>query len=143
MMGGQTAEAVVIGDITTGASNDLQNASRIARKMVTEYGMSEQLGPQTFDSGQGTVFLGKELAEGASYSDAMAEKIDSEIGTILLAARKTARRVLESQRERLQLLAQRLLADETIEGPDLQRLLKGPLDLPPVAGPAPSLNGAS
>ena len=143
MMGGQTAEAVVIGDITTGASNDLQNASRIARKMVTEYGMSEQLGPQTFDSGQGTVFLGKELAQGASYSDAMAEKIDSEIGTILLAARKTARRVLESQRERLQLLAQRLLADETIEGPDLQRLLKGPLDLPPVAGPAPSLNGAS
>ena len=143
MMGGQTTEAVVIGDITTGASNDLQNASRIARKMVTEYGMSEQLGPQTFDSGQGTVFLGKELAQGASYSDAMAEKIDSEIGTILLAARKTARRVLESQRKRLQLLAQRLLADETIEGPDLQRLLKGPLDLPPVAGPAPSLNGAS
>ena len=64
MLGGQTAEAIVLGDITTGASNDLQNASTIARKMVTEYGMSEELGPRTFGAGQDLVFLGKEMTPG-------------------------------------------------------------------------------
>ena len=84
MMGGQTAEELAFGDITTGASNDLQNASRIARKMVTEYGMSEGLGPQTFDTGQDMVFLGKELSQGRAHSDSMAEKIDAEIGVVCL-----------------------------------------------------------
>ena len=123
MMGGQTAEELAFGDITTGASNDLQNASRIARKMVTEYGMSEGLGPQTFDTGQDMVFLGKELSQGRAHSDSMAEKIDAEIGGLLNVARDTARKALRAQHEKLTLIAQKLLADETIEGWQLKELL--------------------
>ena len=125
MMGGQTAEEIALGDITTGASNDLQQANRVARKMVTEYGMSGELGPRTFDSGQEMVFLGKELGHGPNYSDAVAEKIDNEIGSLLQKAQETAKRVLEANRARLTYLANRLLTEETIEGPDLQKLLVG------------------
>ncbi len=125
MMGGQTAEELALGDITTGASNDLQQANRVARKMVTEYGMSGELGPRTFDSGQEMVFLGKELGHGPNYSDAVAEKIDNEIGSLLNKAQETAKKVLEANRARLTYLANRLLSEETIEGPALQELLVG------------------
>ena len=125
MMGGQTAEELALGDITTGASNDLQQANRVARKMVTEYGMSGELGPRTFDSGQEMVFLGKELGHGSNYSDAVAEKIDNEIGSLLQKAQETAKKVLEANRARLTYLANRLLTEETIEGADLQKLLVG------------------
>ena len=123
MVGGQSAEEVALGDITTGASNDLQKASQIARKMVTEYGMSGELGPRTFSAGPEMVFLGKELSQAPNYSDAMAEKIDAEIEGLLCKAQRAAKTILESQREKLTLLAKRLLAEETIEGPDLQKIL--------------------
>ena len=126
MMGGQAAEQIVFGDITTGASNDLQNANGVARKMVTEYGMSSELGPRTFGSGHGNVFLGKELAQGQDYSDAVAEKIDTEIGSLLRRAQQRATQVLEANRAKLTLLANKLLVDESIEGADLQKLLLGP-----------------
>jgi len=125
MMGGQTAEGIAMGDITTGASNDLQNASSIARKMVTEYGMSEGLGPRTFGAGQDLVFLGKELAQGPNYSDDVAARIDSEIEGFLCKARDIATQVIEANRAKLTLIANRLLSDETLEGPDLQGLLSG------------------
>lgn len=125
MMGGQTAEEIALGDITTGASNDLQQANGVARKMVTEYGMSGELGPQTFSSGQEMVFLGKELGHGPNYSDAVAEKIDNEIGSLLQKAQETAKKVLEANRARLTYLANRLLTEETLEGSDLQELLAG------------------
>ena len=125
MMGGQTAEEVVMGDITTGASNDLQNASRIARKMVTEYGMSDSLGPRSFDPGQEMVFLGKELSQSPGYSDALAEKIDTEIGNILQRARSTAKNIIEAHKAKLTLLAKRLLTEETIEGPGIMEILSG------------------
>ena len=128
MMGGQVAEDLVFGDITTGASNDLQNASRIARKMVTEYGMSAGLGPRSFHTGQELVFLGKELAQGHEYSDAVAEKIDTEIGSLLERARATAHEILSGHRDRLNILAERLEQEESIEGDDLQELLTGPLE---------------
>jgi len=128
MLGGQTAEAIVLGDITTGASNDLQNASTIARKMVTEYGMSEELGPRTFGAGQDLVFLGKELTQSPNYSDAVAERIDAEIEGFLCKARETATVVLEANRAKLTLLANRLLTEETMEGPELQELLAGAMD---------------
>ena len=133
MMGGQTAEQVMLGDITTGASNDLQRASSVARKMVTEYGMSSNLGPRTFGTGQEMVFLGKELAQGHDYSDAVAEKIDTEIGNLLQKARQTASRVIESQRAKLTLLAKRLLVEETLEGADLRQILLGSPEGVPVA----------
>lgn len=123
MMGGQTAEGIAMGDITTGASNDLQNASTIARKMVTEYGMSEEMGPRTFGAGQDLVFLGKEMSQRSNYSDAVAARIDSEIEGFLCKARDTATRVLEANRLRLTALANKLLSDETLDGPDLQDIL--------------------
>ena len=133
MMGGQTAEQAVLGDITTGASNDLQKANEVARKMVTEYGMSEGLGPRTFDSGQEMVFLGKELSQRHNYSDAIAEKIDAEIGSLLHRAQQTAKRILESQCEKLTLVAKRLLVEETLEGSELQGLLSGSLEEVPLS----------
>ena len=123
MMGGQAAEEIVFGDITTGASSDLQTANNVARKMVTEYGMSGELGPRTFGSGQVTVFLGKELGQSPDYSDAVAEKIDTEIGSILKSAQQKAKQVIEANRAKLTLLANKLLAEETVEGAELQRLL--------------------
>jgi cell division protease FtsH len=130
MMGGQAAEEIVFGDITTGASNDLQNANGVARRMVTEYGMSEAIGPRTFDSGQSSVFLGKELTQGHSHSDAIAEKIDTEIGLLLQKAQQTAKKIIQDNRNRLTNLANRLISDETLEGPDLMNLLTGPTEEP-------------
>ena len=125
MMGGQAAEEVVFGDVTTGASNDLQSATDVARKMVTEYGMSDELGPQAFESGQGQAFLGRYIAQGQNYSDAIAQRIDSEIGKILSIAKKKAREAVEANRDRLSRLAERLLTKETLQGPELQELLVG------------------
>ena len=122
MMGGQAAEEVVFGDITTGASNDLQNANRVARKMVTEYGMSSELGPQTFECCQGQVFLGGGLGQGQNYSEAAAEKIDTEVGSFLMQARKKAEGLIQTNREKLTLLANRLLSEETIEGHELEAI---------------------
>ena len=132
-MGGQSAEDLVIGDITTGASDDLQNATRIARKMVTEFGMSGKLGPRTFDTGQDMVFLGKELAQGHNYSDAVVEKIDAEIGDLLHKAQQTAKGILETQRAKLVSLAKRLMVDETVDGPERQELLAGSPEEVPLA----------
>ena len=133
MMGGQAAEEIVFGDITTGASSDLQTANSVARKMVTEYGMSGELGPRTFGSGQGTIFLGKELGHNPDYSDAVAEKIDSEIGSLLKCAQERAKQVIEANRAKLTLLAKRLLVEETIEGTELLQLLSGSIEDAPLA----------
>ena len=127
MMGGQAAERLVFGDITTGASNDLLNASRVARKMVTEYGMSASLGPRSFHTDQEMVFLGKELAQGHEYSDAVAEEIDTEIGGLLDAAWAEADRILSENRSRLDRLAERLVEEESVEGEELLDLLVGPM----------------
>ena len=126
MMGGQAAEEVVFTDVTTSASNDLENATNLARKMVTEYGMSEELGPQVFDSGQSQVFLGREISHGRRYSDAVAAKIDAEVTSLLRKARDTARSIIESNNQKLNNLADRLLAVETVQGPELKELLNGP-----------------
>ena len=128
MMGGQAAEEIVFGDITTGASNDLQNANGVARRMVTEYGMSTEIGPRTFETGQSMVFMGKEMGSGANYSDAIAEKIDSEIGHLLTKAQQTAKKIIAENRTKLTKLATRLISDETLEGPDLHGILDSPPD---------------
>ena len=125
MMGGQAAEEVVFGDVTTGASSDLQNATNVARKMVTEYGMSAELGPQAFESGQDQTFLGRYVSQGQNYSDAIAQRIDSEIGKILSMAKKKAKEAVEANRDRLSRLAEHLLIKETLQGPELQDLLRG------------------
>ncbi len=125
MMGGQVAEEIAFGDISTGAANDLQKANGVARKMVTEYGMSEDLGPRTFETGQSQIFLGKELGQGTNYSEAVAARIDAEMDGFLCEARDRAADILKANRGRLTLLAKRLLSVETIEGTELKELLSG------------------
>ncbi len=125
MMGGKTAEEIVFGEATTGASDDLQRASKVARRMVTEFGMSESLGPRAFDEGAGMVFLGKELTQGRNYSDAVAKQIDSEIGKLLNRSKATAVRILTKNRDRLDRLAGRLIEVETLDGDHLNMLLQG------------------
>ena len=126
MMGGQAAEQEVFGDVTTGASNDLQNATNLARRMVTEYGMSEELGPQIFDSGHSETFLGRELGSARRYSDAIAAKIDAEVGKLLATARETAGRIISENCERLAGVARKLVTEETIQGAELRNLLQLP-----------------
>ena len=123
MMGGHVSEEIVFGEVTNGASNDLQKANGVARKMVTEYGMSPGLGPRTFETGPAMFAMGQESDLGYGCSDASAEKIDVEIGNLLNKARETAQEVIESNRAKLSQLAERLLAEETIEGQELQRML--------------------
>jgi len=135
MMGGQAAEEIVFGDITTGASNDLQNANGVARRMVTEYGMSTSIGPRTIETGYGGMpFMGKDFAQGNNHSEAVAEKIDDEIGNLLNKAQQTAKNIIKENRSKLNNLASRLLVDETVEGVDLRGILDGPgEDAPAVA----------
>ncbi len=123
MMGGHVSEEIVFGEVTNGASNDLQKANGVARKMVTEYGMSPGLGPRTFETGPAMFAMGQESDLGYGCSDASAEKIDVEIGNLLHKALETAQEVIESNRAKLSQLAERLLAEETIEGQELQRML--------------------
>ena len=135
MMGGQAAEEIVFGDITTGASNDLQNANGVARRMVTEYGMSTSIGPRTIETGSGGMpFMGKDFGQGNNHSEAVAEKIDDEIGNLLNKAQQTAKNIIKENRAKLNNLANRLLVDETVEGVDLRGILEDPgEDAPAVA----------
>ncbi|MBI4199413.1 MAG: ATP-dependent metallopeptidase FtsH/Yme1/Tma family protein [Chloroflexi bacterium] len=135
-LGGRTAEEMVFHEITTGASNDLENATHVARNMVTRYGMSEKLGPRTFGKRQELIFLGKEIAEERDYSDSMAREIDQEVNTIIQEAYSTARQVLETHRAKLVQLARHLITHETIEGEELKKLLHS--EAPPLESEAPS-----
>ena len=128
-MGGRVAEEMVFGadEITTGASNDLENATKLARNMVTRYGMSKKLGPATFGNREELVFLGKDVAEKQNYGHTVAEKIESEVNKLLEDAYKTAKEILKSQKSILENVANYLLEHETAEGDDLTNLLKGDL----------------
>ena len=125
-LGGRVAEEEVFEEMTTGASNDLEQATNIARTMVTRYGMSEKLGPRTFGKREELVFLGKELHEQRDYSDRVAEQIDEEVHGLIEKAYKTAQGLLKTNGSTLKRLAEYLLTNETVEGDDLQTLLKTP-----------------
>jgi cell division protease FtsH len=124
-LGGRVAEEITFGEVTTGAQNDLEEATKLARKMVTEYGMSEKLGPRTFGQRQELVFLGREISEQRDYSDKVAQDIDEEVHGIIQRAYNTAKQVLTGNKERLRQLAQELIAHETLDEPDLNRILEG------------------
>ena len=135
-LGGRVAEEVVFEEMTTGASNDLEQATNVARTMVTRYGMSEKLGPRTFGKREELVFLGKELHEQRNYSDRVAEQIDEEVHGLIDRAYKTAQGLLKSHGSTLKRVAEYLLINETVEGDDLQELLKTPGPDAPQAAPA-------
>ena len=118
LLGGRVAESLVLGDISTGASNDIQRASSLAHKMVATYGMSEKLGPVCFDSGSGEVFIGRTMSQGRAYSETVAAEIDAEVQAIIAASRGRCEAILTEQRDKLEAVAQYLLAHETMERAD-------------------------
>ena len=122
-MGGRVAEQLTFDDVTTGASNDLEQATNIARTMVTRYGMSSKLGPRTFGKREELVFLGREISEQRDYSDKIAQDIDEEVYTLVDTAYQRATKVLTDNKAKLAQLARHLLAHETVEGDELRDLL--------------------
>jgi cell division protease FtsH len=114
-LGGRAAEEIVFGDITTGASNDLERVTQMARAMVTRYGMSEKLGPMVYGQKEELVFLGREIGEQRDYSDAVAEEIDAEVRRIVGEAHERARQTLTENRETLDEIAARLIEVETLD----------------------------
>ena len=115
LMGGRVAEEIVAGDVTTGAANDIERATKVARQMVTEYGMSDTIGPRTLGVKQGEVFLGRDWGSTPDYSDAMAFEIDQEVRALIDEAHDVALDILTVNRDKLDQLAERLLAVETLE----------------------------
>ncbi|MCH8062287.1 MAG: ATP-dependent zinc metalloprotease FtsH [Chloroflexi bacterium] len=135
-LGGRTAEELIFNEITTGASNDLDQATHIARNMVTRLGMSKKLGPRTFGKREELVFLGRDLHEQRDYSDQIAEEIDDEVHALIGAAHKIATEQLTANRDKLDKIAKYLLEYETIEEDQIEEVF-GPR--PPQAnGAAPS-----
>ena len=149
-LGGRLAEELVFTEITTGASNDLENATRIALRMIKQYGMSESLGPRTFGRREEMIFLGREIHEERDYSDKIAEEIDKEVQSLIHQAYSRAQDILTTHREKLTEVATYLIQHESVEGADLKRLFDGPVPqqavvpepqpsptVPPTARPVP------
>ena len=128
LLAGRTAEELFCDDITTGASNDLERATKMARQMVTRLGMSDALGTQVFGEAQHQVFLGRDYADHQDYSAETAKRIDDEVERIMREAHVRARRVLEEYRDRMVTMATVLLARETVEGAAVNALLEGTWD---------------
>ena len=143
-LGGRTAEELVFTEITTGASNDLENATRIALRMVKQYGMSESLGPRTFGKREELVFLGREIHEERDYSDRIADEIDQEVQGLIRQAHVKAKDILTTHQEKLTEIAEYLMQHESVEGEALKRLFDGQSPPEPVPAelqpePSPSL----
>jgi cell division protease FtsH len=124
-LGGRVAEEIIFGEITTGASNDLQQITDMARAMVTRYGMSDEMGLRVYGDRQEMVFLGREISEQRDYSDAIAEQIDNQVREIIDTEYERVRNILESNRDKLDLVAQTLLEVETLEAHEFVALLEG------------------
>ena len=130
MLGGLVSEEIVFGESSTGPSDDLEKATRIARQMVTHWGMSERLGPRTFGRKEEMIFLGREISETRNYSEKVAEEIDEEVRQIIDKAYHTAKKLITEHRDRLDTIVKSLLEEETIEGDALAAVLNGH-DVPP------------
>jgi cell division protease FtsH len=124
LMGGRAAEEIACNDITTGAQNDFKQATRIARLMVCDWGMSEALGPQAFGEREEVLFLGREVSRNQDYSETTAQKIDEEVNRLLRDAYKQAKEILLLKRDKLELLAKMLLERETVDGRDVDEIMK-------------------
>ena len=131
-LGGRVAEEVTFGVVTTGASNDLEQVTAMARAMVTRYGMSSNLLPRTFGKAQEMVFLGREITEQRDYSDKVAEEIDKEVENIILEAYTVCREILTDNSAKLVQIARYLMANEMVEGKDLDELFAS--EIPPLDG---------
>jgi cell division protease FtsH len=122
LLGGRAAEEMIFADPTTGAANDIERATTVARQMVTEYGMSESLGPMRFGQPQGEVFLGRDLGHSPDYSDEVASSIDAEVRRLIESSHNAARHILETNRAVLDRLASDLIEHETLETDRVQQV---------------------
>ncbi len=123
LLGGRAAEEIVFNECTTGAGNDIERATELARRMVCEWGMSDNLGPVAFGQRQGHIFLGKEITQVKDYSEATAIAIDNEVRRIVLECYQKAKKLLEDNLELLHKLANALLEEETLDGPTIDKIL--------------------
>ncbi|OGZ37347.1 MAG: hypothetical protein A3D38_01975 [Candidatus Portnoybacteria bacterium RIFCSPHIGHO2_02_FULL_40_23] len=124
LMGGYTAEKLVFDEITTGAANDLEKASDLARRLVTQYGMSEKLGPVTFGEREELGFMGREIMTAKNYSEEIALQIDKEVAQFIDNGFQTAKKTLIEKRKKLDQIAKELIKKETIERKEFERLMK-------------------
>jgi cell division protease FtsH len=134
-LGGRAAEDIVFGEITTGASNDLRHVTRLARDMVTQYGMSDELGLRVYGEKQELVFLGREISEQRDYSDAVAEQIDAEVRQIIDSEYQRAYNLLLENRDKLNMISRKLLEIETLEANEFVALMEGKQVPPPKKTP--------
>jgi cell division protease FtsH len=128
LLGGNAAERLIFGDTTTGASNDIEKATDLARRMVTEWGMSDRMGPLAFGKHDEMIFLGREIGEQRNYSDDVAKMIDDEVRVIMEHGYARATQVLTEYKSKLLALADKLIAEETVEAEEFEKLFA---DLPP------------
>jgi cell division protease FtsH len=134
LMGGRVAEEIVFARKTTGAGNDIERATELARSMVTEWGMSDEFGPLNFSSGKHEVFLGRDFTSGDRHSEDTAKRIDAEIRRIVVEQYERAKAILSEHRKELEQIAEALLEYETLDGDDIDTLLRGgKLDRPAAA----------
>jgi cell division protease FtsH len=124
-LGGRAAEEIVFGEVTTGASNDIEKVTATAKQMVMRFGMSERLGPRVFGHDHGMPFLGREFSSEPDYSDEIAREIDDEIRRIIEVAHQRARDILDEQRDKLTTMSEVLVKRETIEKEEFAALLAG------------------
>ena len=122
-LGGRAAEEVVLGEITTGASNDMEQATHIARTMIMKYGMSDNLGPRTLGKREETVFLGREVSEQKDYSESVANQIDEEVKDVITKAYEKSKLLIRDNMKTLNAVVEYLIDNETIEGDKLTNLL--------------------
>ena len=140
-LGGHVAEEMFLSEMTTGPQSDIEQATNIARRMVTQWGMSERLGPRTFGRKEEMVFLGREISEQRNYSEKVAEEIDDEVRRLIDTAYQTAKQVLTEHKDKLEEVVAHILQEETMEGEQLSRLLNAPVGetpLPSEKEPEPS-----
>jgi cell division protease FtsH len=128
LLGGNAAERLIFGDTTTGASNDIEKATDLARRMVTEWGMSDKMGPLSFGKRDEMIFLGREIGEQRNYSDDVAKMIDEEVRALIESGYARATQTLTENKSRLLALADKLIAEETVESEEFEKLFA---DLPP------------
>lgn len=135
-LGGHVAELIIFGEVTTGASNDIERVTKIARSMVTEYGMSSRIGPMALGHKEELVFLGRDFGEQRNYSEQTAREVDEEVRNIIQEAFDKAYNILLQNKTRLIMISERLIKEETLEGPLFESLFNQPLNDEQLEGPS-------
>jgi cell division protease FtsH len=135
-LGGHVAELITFGEVTTGASNDIERVTKIARSMVTEYGMSSRIGPVALGKKEDLVFLGRDLNEQRNYSEQTAREVDEEVRSIIQTAFDRAYAILQQNKARLIMISERLIREETMDGPVFEALFNQPIEGEEYVSPA-------